>query len=637
MSNTKTSINSNKVNNTSTFEQWKDLTNEMATLFQETVVMGSTVGNQNAGNIILDGNIELDTGHHIKVDDISASTGADRLTITEEVKILGDLILNQPGAGSAASVLQFQNASSTNTWHIKTNTDHSILEIGTASRILDIHTDGNITTGTDVNQDGNPDAGSFFTFSNDLLGSDISGVTIGANSQTTGQFTSVSASTGFTGSLTGDVDGDLTGDVRTENGFVILDNGNGTNVPATFTGNVTGDLTGDVYASNGTKILESGTGANAQFTGSVVGNASTSSRFFNSVDIGGVGFTGQTDIDLPGVNEEGNQDTTGNAATASEIYVTNTDTADPNLAVTLAPTNGSTSTNRLLYSDDALKFNPGTNTLTLGGNGHITTGTIQANTFTGALSGNATTASTLQTPRTIGGVTFSGGSDINLPGVNNPGNQNTSGNAATSSSCSGNAASASKWATTRTLGFTSSSHLEGSWSVNGTASVNSNIKVKDGVVKTTTANITDLEGYIGNLVSVNRIWPVGSVFISTAHSTQAQMRSAFGSNTNWQLIAPGRVLVGHGGSYVNGAAAGNSSHKLTVAQMPKHNHTVNTGETTNVQLYKSTVTNIREFRDGSQPNGRFTTNKTNQTGGSSSFSLMQPYLVVYMWKRLSDS
>ena len=47
---------------------------------------------------------------------------------------------------------------------------------------------------------------------------------------------------------------------------------------------------------------------------------------------------------------------------------------------------------------------------------------------------NATTATTLQTTRTIGGVGFNGSADINLPGVNIAGNQNTSGNAATASS-----------------------------------------------------------------------------------------------------------------------------------------------------------------------------------------------------------
>ena len=55
---------------------------------------------------------------------------------------------------------------------------------------------------------------------------------------------------------------------------------------------------------------------------------------------------------------------------------------------------------------------------------------MSATTFTGALSGNATTASTLQTARNIGGVSFNGGADINLPGVNAAGNQDTSGTAA---------------------------------------------------------------------------------------------------------------------------------------------------------------------------------------------------------------
>ena len=68
---------------------------------------------------------------------------------------------------------------------------------------------------------------------------------------------------------------------------------------------------------------------------------------------------------------------------------------------------------------------------------------FQADTFYGALSGNATTATTLQTARTIGGISFNGSSNINLPGVNTTGNQDTSGNAAT----------ATALATGRTIGL----------------------------------------------------------------------------------------------------------------------------------------------------------------------------------------
>lgn len=60
------------------------------------------------------------------------------------------------------------------------------------------------------------------------------------------------------------------------------------------------------------------------------------------------------------------------------------------------------------------------------GNGLNVTGGIN-----GSLNGNAATATKLQTARTIGGVSFDGSANINLPGVNTTGNQNTTGNAAT--------------------------------------------------------------------------------------------------------------------------------------------------------------------------------------------------------------
>ena len=51
--------------------------------------------------------------------------------------------------------------------------------------------------------------------------------------------------------------------------------------------------------------------------------------------------------------------------------------------------------------------------------------------------GNAATATSLATARTIGGVSFNGTANINLPGVNTTGTQNTSGNAATATALSG--------------------------------------------------------------------------------------------------------------------------------------------------------------------------------------------------------
>jgi hypothetical protein len=49
------------------------------------------------------------------------------------------------------------------------------------------------------------------------------------------------------------------------------------------------------------------------------------------------------------------------------------------------------------------------------------------------VSGNASSATKLETARTLGGISFDGTASINLPGVNIAGNQDTSGNAATAS------------------------------------------------------------------------------------------------------------------------------------------------------------------------------------------------------------
>ena len=77
--------------------------------------------------------------------------------------------------------------------------------------------------------------------------------------------------------------------------------------------------------------------------------------------------------------------------------------------------------------------------LTTTSSGVTITGTATATAFSGPLTGNVTgnvsgnagSATILANARTIGGVSFNGSANINLPGVNQDGNQNTSGNAAT--------------------------------------------------------------------------------------------------------------------------------------------------------------------------------------------------------------
>ena len=84
-------------------------------------------------------------------------------------------------------------------------------------------------------------------------------------------------------------------------------------------------------------------------------------------------------------------------------------------------------------TDGGITYNAGTGVLTATGFAGPLTGNVTGNASgsSGSTTGNAATATALATARTIGGVSFDGTANINLPGVNAAGNQNTSGTAAT--------------------------------------------------------------------------------------------------------------------------------------------------------------------------------------------------------------
>lgn len=136
-------------------------------------------------------------------------------------------------------------------------------------------------------------------------------------------------------------------------------------------------------------------GVNTTGNQDTTGNAATATKLKTARRIGGVTFDGTGDINLPGVNQQGNQNTTGNAATATKLQT----------ARRIGGVNFDGS------QDISL---PGVN-----------------QTGNQSTTGNAATATKLQTARNIGGVAFDGTKDISLPGVNQTGNQSTTGNAAT--------------------------------------------------------------------------------------------------------------------------------------------------------------------------------------------------------------
>lgn len=120
----------------------------------------------------------------------------------------------------------------------------------------------------------------------------------------------------------------------------------------------------------------------------------------------GTGATGTWNISISGNAATATSATSATSATtatnATNVTLTTSATASA-FKVPFANTTVSTTGNYGLLQDSTATFtyNPSTNTLTAG-------------TFSGALSGNATTATTLQTARTINGVSFNGSANITV-------------------------------------------------------------------------------------------------------------------------------------------------------------------------------------------------------------------------------
>jgi hypothetical protein len=155
-----------------------------------------------------------------------------------------------------------------------------------------------------------------------------------------------------------------------------------------------------------------------------------------------------------------NQNTTGSAAT---LTTGRTIAITGDLTYTSGSFNGSanvTGTGTLANSGVTAGTYGGNNSIpsfTVDAKGRLTAASTVTPSGTYAISisgssasttGNAASATVLQTARTIGGVSFNGSANINLPGVNTAGNQNTSGSSA---SCTGNAATATTLQTARNI------------------------------------------------------------------------------------------------------------------------------------------------------------------------------------------
>lgn len=151
----------------------------------------------------------------------------------------------------------------------------------------------------------------------------------------------------------------------------------------------------------------------------------------------------------------------------------------------------------------------------------------------------------------------------------------------------------------------------------------------------------------------NLIYPVGSIYMSTNNTNPSLL---FGGT--WEQLE-NRFLLGAGSSYTAGNTGGSatmahthatSNHTLTVAEMPKHTgHVYNEVRGGNWAGFLSTsdatsygssgrgwnVTAGNELHPVGDTLGGGGAHNHGDTGAASNSDNMPPYLVVYMWKRLT--
>ena len=118
-----------------------------------------------------------------------------------------------------------------------------------------------------------------------------------------------------------------------------------------------------VSGGDGITMKASGEIEATKFDGALEGNADTATALASAVNIGGVSFDGSGNIDLPGVNSAGNQNTSGTAAIATTVTVTDNESTDEENVITFVA-GAAGSGNVGLEADGDLTYNPSSGTVT---------------------------------------------------------------------------------------------------------------------------------------------------------------------------------------------------------------------------------------------------------------------------------
>ena len=134
----------------------------------------------------------------------------------------------------------------------------------------------------------------------------------------------------------------------------------------------------------------------------------------------------------------------------------------------------------------------------------------------------------------------------------------------------------------------------------------------------------------GVTATISNAYPVGSIYMNCSNATNPGTLLGFGT---WAAFGEGRVLIGIDSSDSDFDTAeetgGSKTHSLTEAQLPSHRHRIGSNDST--AGFGGAAGNQEFVQDAGSGIG--TPCNTSFTGSGSAHPIVQPYIVVYMWKR----
>ena len=135
-------------------------------------------------------------------------------------------------------------------------------------------------------------------------------------------------------------------------------------------------------------------------------------------------------------------------------------------------------------------------------------------------------------------------------------------------------------------------------------------------------------------------FPIGGVYISIASTNP----SSIWGGTTWEQFAKGKTLVGCDADDSDfssaGKTGGEKTHTLTTDEIPAHGHGMaHTHSYTgpNTASWKVGTSTAHKWctSTGSKTSGEASKTITDNAGSGSAHNNLQPYITVYMWKRVS--